>query len=548
VILNELRVLNYRSIKSQQTIPLTDGVVLVGPNNAGKSNLLRAIDLFFNTEKSDHYDIATDRPHRGSGRTSLRAIFTLEEEDERLRNDFLGLHEIMGEAVADQSSIPLYLEFSRAGRGSYKLFPNKKANRSRQSEFSRRQIAFVHDVLDSFTVRYVPSAKDWDGFFSQFLRPALGEVIEKAISEQLESVHEALRGISDSLGERLQKTLEANFALNLGLSPELSNTLGSVSIDLMDPTPTSLAGKGQGIQSAFLVAAIGWISERERAAGKTPIWLLEEPEAYTHPSLARAVVQLVDDARTHGPVAFTTHSLGLIPADVTSVRGVEKGNDGTVVRRYADHAEATNSIREALGVKAADYFGFGAGAVLTEGPSDREIIRWYLGLVDGDRFPHVRSAALHDYGGVKQLAGFLVGTLGVLQGDVPLVSVFDGDAAGIKEVRGLASRFDGTGVRWAPNLDYVMLPQGRAIEGVFPDSWIVDMHAQHPEWFIEPPSLDLNDLLVGFRIKDTSKHPSRTWLQSKGENDPFSLFGIEQLVTAIDSALERQHLKLTQAS
>jgi hypothetical protein len=66
--------------------------------------------------------------------------------------------------------------------------------------------------------------------------------------------------------------------------------------------------------------------------------------------------------------------------------------------------DTTDSIRTALGVKAADYFGFGAGAVLTEGPSDREIIAWYLGLVDRAEFLHVRGAALHDYGGVKQLA------------------------------------------------------------------------------------------------------------------------------------------------
>lgn len=544
MFVDELRVLNYRSVRTQQTVPLRNGAVLVGPNNVGKSNLLRAVELFFQGAADDSYDIEVDLPYRNSGRTSLRAMFTFEDDDQDLWSEFVALHEIVGEDVADEMKVPIYLEFSRAGNGSYKLFPSKKPERSRQSEFSRRQGAFVQAVLASFTVRYVPSAKDWKAFFEQFLVPALGEVIEDAIAEQLDGVRNALEAISESLGNRLESTLDDRFSLELGLADNLSSVLGSVSIQLKDPTPTDLAGKGQGIQSAFLITAIGWISERERQGGRVPIWLLEEPEAYTHPSLARAVVQLVDEARAHGPVVFTTHSLGLVPADVSLVLGVERGEDGTAVRTYASHGEATHAIREALGVKAADYFGFGTGAVLTEGPSDRGIIKWYLDLVDTSRFPNLRMAALHDYGGVKQLSGFVLGTLGVLQPEAPVVSLFDGDTAGEAEVRMLSRRLPKAGVRWAPNLDYVMLSQGREIEGVFPDTWIIEMHRAHPGWFSESVSLDMDGHLLGFKIKDSSKQQARSWLQARGELRQAELFTLDRLVTALEDALTRQKAKL----
>ncbi len=276
----ELRILNFRSVRSQQTVPLATGAVLVGANNVGKSNILRAIQLFFD---SSRYAIDVDLPHQAKGRTSLRAVFRLEEGDEVLWSDYVALHEYVGESPDAEMVVPIYLEFSRAGNGSYKLFPNKSPVQGKQSDFSRRQHSFVQAVLGSFTVRYVPSAKDWDAFYEDFLVPALGEVIEEEIKEQLDGVRAALAGIGSTIGTELQKTVGSDLLLDLALSPDLAKALGAVTISMKDPTPTELSGKGQGIQSAFLIAAIGWISERERLAGKIPVWLLEEPEAYTHP-------------------------------------------------------------------------------------------------------------------------------------------------------------------------------------------------------------------------------------------------------------------------
>lgn len=548
VILDELRVLNYRSIRTAQTVSLSNGVVLVGPNNVGKSNVLRALELFFCAGDSGAYDIERDLPHRsGGGRTSLRGVFSFEDADDDLWADYEYLAGMVNETVERSDPLPMYLEFSRAGNPSYKLFPSAKPANDRKSDFSRRQSTFISTLLSGFAVRYVPTAKDWDGFFEHFLVPALGEVIERSLSAQLDGVRKELRQIGTTLGDRLKTALDNELSLTLDLAPDLSRVLGAVSIELADPTPTALSGKGQGIQSAFLITAISWISEQERAAGRVPIWLLEEPEAYTHPALARSVVQLVDEARSLGPVIFTTHSLGLVPSDVTLVRGVSRGTDGsTSVSIYTSHSEATLAIREALGVKAADYFGFGAGAVLTEGPSDRAVITWYRDqIAEEDAFPLLRAAALDDYGGVKHLSGFLLGTLGILQNEVPIVSVFDGDKAGDDEVRMLGHRLPKAGVRWSANLDYVALPKGREIEGLFPDMWILEMHADHPGWFEEVPTQDMEGTLIGFKIKDNSKASARGYLQQLGAESPGDLTRLDALLATIENALKRQFGKIS---
>lgn len=547
--IEELRVLNYRSVRSQQTVPLSSGAVLVGPNNAGKSNLLRAVDVFFRASDGPNpYDIEIDRPHRSSGRTSLRGVFHFGDNDAALWREYVALHGMLQDPAAiDEGTAAIYLEFSRAGNPSYKLFPTASAPRDRQPEFSRRQQQFVHNVLSSFSVRYVPSAKDWESFFNGFLVPALGEVIEQAIREQLAGVREALAEIGTALGRTLCATLGTEVGVALALAPNLSELLGSVSIEMSDPTPTDIAGKGQGIQSAFLIAAIGWMAERERQEGRIPVWLLEEPEAYTHPALARSMLSLVNAVRSFGPVVFTTHSLGLVPNDVSLVRGVDHTTGGgTVVREYASHAEATRAIRDALGVKAADYFGFGPGVVAVEGPSDLELITWALGHYEADQYPHLRQVVIHDFGGVKHLAGFLVGTLGVLQREVPVVSLFDGDDTGQNEVRGLSRRFSNSDVRWASGLDYLLLPRGRVIEGLFPSEWIRGMDIAHPEWFIERPTFDMTGALVGFRLRDQSKRPAREHLQKQGDANPDQLGEFQKLLETLEDALTRQLSRLTE--
>ena len=63
---------------------------------------------------------------------------------------------------------------------------------------------------------------------------------------------------------------------------------------------------------------------------------------------------------------------------------------------------------------------------------------------------------------------------------MPALALIDGDEANQGEVRALASRFANSGVRWELNRDYVVLPNRRPIEGLFPDRWIIEAHVEEP--------------------------------------------------------------------
>ncbi|WP_445000255.1 AAA family ATPase [Halomonas mongoliensis] len=42
-----LRIRNFRTISTEQVIDLSRGLTIVGPNSSGKTNILKAIEMFF---------------------------------------------------------------------------------------------------------------------------------------------------------------------------------------------------------------------------------------------------------------------------------------------------------------------------------------------------------------------------------------------------------------------------------------------------------------------------------------------------------------------
>lgn len=558
VQLKSLRIRNFRTVGSEQTIELVDGMTIVGPNNSGKTNILRAVEMLFTGHDNLHgYDRGRDLTFSAGAKvkTSLLATFGGDPDDEtdaRIFEQFDELHSILGTERAGDT-FTLSLQFTESSNALYQFFPNvkKPPSGAQRTQYSRVERRLTQELLALFECHYVPSAKSVADLYSDLLIPFLRRLAAEALRPHIAELHNALAKVASEMNDGLARAglseMKASFSFPDG-SEEAVFT--GFDLELADPEKTPLSRKGQGIQSTALLASFLWITREEARAGRSTIWLLEEPESYLHPELSHACRALLDELRRESLVVVTTHSLSFVPQDPRAVCGTELDSLRTRVSTFQTYSEATERIRGSLGVRFSDYYNLGTFNVLVEGKSDREAVGWALGVLSVERttkgWPNLRAAMVLDFGGVTHLAGFLRATYRFIRDERSVVAMFDGDEAGNKERQALQGYFGKVGVGFEPNRDFVSVRDRFAIEALFPDNWIIEHHDKHPGRF-ETFAVDVHGSLEPFRIKSGSKAQVFSALMRRAEGSDIEEWADRwiALFDAIDDALGAQHKRLS---
>ena len=320
----------------------------------------------------------------------------------------------------------------------------------------------------------------------------------------------------------MNEILEKNGIENIKTSMEypgkmIEGFISGLDLYVTDKSSSSIFEKGLGLQAAVLLSSFKWITEQQ--SEKIVIWLLEEPETFMHPSLAEKCSKIIEQLANISIVVKTTHSINFIPPNINKVQGVSLGRDlNTVVHPYTSHIEATEKIRSSLGVKFSDYFGLSTKNVFLEGETDRLYIEKFLSStsdVEPANFQVLRSGdvQLRDFTGVTDLKGFLKANYDLIRKEVAVVSLIDGDEAGIKAIKEL-SGFFGTKGGFNANRDYVTIPGGMAIESAFPSDWIMSAYEMEKVWF-EHWIPDADNNFIYFSIRDKSKKAYMEYIFNK---------------------------------
>lgn len=555
--LTSLRVRNYRTVGAvEQTLPLDGGLMIVGPNNSGKSNLLRAVQLLF-TGLDNRYEYSWTKDltfGNKSVKTSLLASFDGDDDpssaDAHIYEQLDQLHAILG-TERSGTHFTLSLQFTASSTPVYQFFPNARQpdSNATRTQFSRTQRQLVTDLIDRFACHYVPSARNFRDLHEEllvpFLRTAVADTLKPHATEIQATLSNAAKAINADLAQAGLGHLQVSFSMP---NDSIEDLLHRFDFHLEDPDKTEIFMKGQGIQSTTMLAGLLWMTEQQVEAGKSVVWLLEEPESYLHPELSNSALKLLGRLREDSLTVATTHSLTFVPQDPSRVVGTGTDDGRTVVETFTTYVEATQRLRAALGVRFSDYFNLGQFNLLVEGQSDRTMIQWFLTRVpdSAHAWPQLRRAELLDFGGVKHLAGFLRSSYPMVQAERAAVAVFDGDAAGAKERQGLQQYFGQKQIAFQPNLHFLSVRSGFAIEGLFPDEWIVKLHADHPNWFDEY-SVDVSGALESFRFKDHSKDAAQNALVQRADAEPDHAWAARwiDLCNAADTALERLDARLS---
>ena len=544
----DIRIRNFRSVETEQHVPVPGRITLVGPNNSGKTNILRALQVLFTGYENVYgYTRSADLTFGvGKARTSIIATFDGDpRQDAATYQEIDELHELQG-TVRDGTLLTLTLYFTDTNTPVYSFFPNAKRPKSgtQSAQYSRIHKDLVNALLKSFSLHYVPSAKSVKQIYDELLTPFLRRKVAKVMEPQFANIEESLSEAASALNHELTRAGLSEFSAGFSLpSDSMERLVSGFDFMISDPQKTPIQEKGMGVQTTALLAAFRWITAQEMEAGRNVIWMLEEPESYLHPELAVNCSAILDNLAEDAIVLKTTHSMAFVPQEPQYVCGTRLSGKGrTEITRFATFHDAVSSIRSALGIRFGDFYNLTRFNVLVEGQSDRELFEWLLEKVpdSDDAWVSLRKAKFEDFGGVRHLAGFLRATYKFIRDERACVSIFDGDEAGERERRGLQQYFGNQQIPFQANEHFVSVRAGFAIEGLFPDEWIIEIHDNHADWF-ETYSVDAAGQLEPFRVRDNRKKNFKDELVSRADSEADLKWAVRfrQVCGVIDAALSK---------
>ncbi|TGT53515.1 DUF2813 domain-containing protein [Mesorhizobium sp. M00.F.Ca.ET.170.01.1.1] len=308
--LRRIHIENFRSIQ-RVSITVDDLAIFVGKNDCGKSNILRALNLFFNGVTNpgkpfvfeDDYNLFV--PDRA--KTAKEIVVRVEldiPESYRGTNGQIIVWEKRWRASGLHSS-----EY-----WGYRLTRNRRGNEVRtQVKIPERSNA--HALLRQIEFEYVPAIKD-ARYFDE-LRGRIYSIISEVAARTFRTSSTAFE---DSIGDHLVDLTQAiggalGFETRLALPRDLSPIFQRLDF-LSGQKAISLDHRGDGIKTRHIPLILKFMAEKKRSLqgrGAAPysfIWAYEEPENNLEFASAIALAAQLAGYAASGvaQILLTTHS------------------------------------------------------------------------------------------------------------------------------------------------------------------------------------------------------------------------------------------------
>lgn len=557
--LKSIKIKNFRSIEELEITNLENGISIVGQNNTGKTNILKAIEMFFTgNENKFNYNIKEHLTFGIQGElTNIVAVFIGDKNnnnDKLFYDEYEELSRHYEKTYSNNNDeIPIYLSFSSNGNPVYRFFTNNKfiSVNENKSEIWNQQNLLIAQLINSFSCHYIPSSKSTKELMTILLTPYIRKSISSIIEKQIGEIRHELINISNCINSNLlsNKISDLNISVKIP-NDSIEDIISSFDYNLiMNNQETSFYQHGMGIQIASFFASLQWITEEEAKQNKSVLWLIEEPESFLHPKLYKNCFDVLKELSKKADVVWTTHSLSFINQNIDKIISIKNENGKTKQIKYKKYIDATKDIREYLGVQFSDFFNLGKYNILVEGHTDRETFKYVLDELENKThhnvYPLLSEADFLDFGGVSEIESFLKATYSFISQERVCIAIFDGDDAGKKKIKALNGYFQNKKINFASNQDYILMPSDVCLEGLFPSEWIKELYSKHKDWF-DHWILDANANIVSFKIKDDKKSNVQYFFQEKiktAESIEWST-GFQKIFEQLEELIENKSQKI----
>jgi len=394
----DISIKNFRGIKSLTNLKVGDINSFVGKNDSGKSNILKALDLFFN-EKFNSNDvfkgIGNDEKTEiiirfetqqkinqlaldANGKLQLIKTFSFTSAGKVAKEFFYVCNDINNDQFNNcwgikETDINSYLtslgvEFSRSGRGVTNLSKIELIDENTQDLGRVEKINVADDFIKNIQKQYdfieLPEYSLFDAeqdlnigsttFQSQFKPIATqslqnNSVLTSQIETNIQGDLEIEFGLITELMKRNVPNLEKikpNIACNWGALVKFDLSLKFAS----DTYEIPIANKGTGFKRLLMVAYFEYLAQK--TTKKYQIFGIEEPETFLHPELQNELLESIILLSENSQFFITTHS----PVFAGSTRDsniviVKKANEISEYFNYENEADILNLVINELGIR-----------------------------------------------------------------------------------------------------------------------------------------------------------------------------------------------------
>lgn len=393
---------NYRSISKAYKLPLADYTVIVGPNNEGKSNILKGLGLALSlltgsryprfrrtrpmSNRNDgidrfDYDWERDFPinlqlTEINGRSEFTCEFELDiDELEEFRKK---IKVNLSTSLKAKISIGKEdIKFDYLMKGKAKESLNKK--RPEITEFLNQKLL----------LQYIPAIRT-----SELAINIVENLIEKELSSlednpEYKEVIKVINKLQQPIFRKIAKSLKVSISSFIpdvkSITIKNRDNLGrlmssSCRVYIDDGTETDLQLKGDGVISLTAISLLQHFS-KQGSLEKGLILLLEEPESHLHPKAIHNLKKVLYEISKTNQVILTTHSPIII--ERLNIR-----QNIIVQRGKATPATNINEIRQSLGITMSDNLSSAFLVLLVEGEEDIVTLKPWL----EEKSPKIKSA------------------------------------------------------------------------------------------------------------------------------------------------------------
>ena len=305
--IDKIEIQYFRSLKDCKIENINELNVFSGKNDSGKSNILKALDLFFNTQRSNfQFDYNKERLQevrkdsiKGKQFISIKIHFLNSGGFNSLPDKFYIVRtwDRTGNMIGDKNNLKQQFD---AGKIKTKNF--------------NRTIGGLTTFLNRIRYTYIPAIKDEKFFFYllELLQQILFEKSKKGknkIDTVTEEFNTELNQITQNLSDEFQKISGISSTLNF--PTEISELFQRLIIDTKTGDfKIPLSYRGEGIRMRYIPTILNYIAKN---SNQYHIWGFDEPENSCEYSLSKELSgSFANEYVKNSQIFVVTHSFHFI--------------------------------------------------------------------------------------------------------------------------------------------------------------------------------------------------------------------------------------------